>query len=520
MSAAQGLPANTQAYDPAFATFRQRYQSSLRPNALFECLLPDLVAQADASISRLQTLRTDLSNAGATPQILYSEEHVRDRLGRITQKAVRLAGNQSTYAYSYDTAGRLIQAQTNGAVTESYTYDANGNRMTASGVGATFDDQDRLLTSGAIAFTYTANGELRTRAEAGQTTTLSYDAFGNLLDAQLADGRVVSYVIDGQHRRVGKRINGALVQGFLYQGQLQVAAELDGSGSVVSRFVYGTIPNVPDYMIRNGTTYRIVSDHVGSPRLVINSATGQVVQRIDYDTFGNVTSDTNPGFQPFGFAGGIYDRDTRLVRFGARDYDAQTGRWTAKDPLLFAGGSTNLYGYSLADPVNFVDPDGLHCLSQRQIMALSGAVGGAVTGLAGGVPGVIAGLVIGGITGWATAANFPTAATAGGMSAGIAGMVTGVVEGGRPGFYGGVVGGITGYAVGETVGGGVVGGTIGGGVGGAVGGFLGVPLGRSWAPAIKGLQKGGLFGLLGGFTGAGLEAILQATRDANCECGN
>ena len=80
---------------------------------------------------------------------------------------------------------------------------------------------------------------------------------------------------------------------------------------------------------------------------------------MDYDEFGNVLTDTNPGFQPFGFAGGVYDGDTGLVRFGARDYDPETGRWTAKDPIGFAGGDANLYGYVLNDPVNFVDPLGL-----------------------------------------------------------------------------------------------------------------------------------------------------------------
>jgi len=83
---------------------------------------------------------------------------------------------------------------------------------------------------------------------------------------------------------------------------------------------------------------------------------------MNYNEFGNVLSDTNPGFQPFGFAGGIYDQDTGLVRFGARDYDPETGRWTAKDPILFAGGDTNLYGYTLNDPVNFIDPSGLSWL--------------------------------------------------------------------------------------------------------------------------------------------------------------
>lgn len=113
----------------------------------------------------------------------------------------------------------------------------------------------------------------------------------------------------------------------------------------MSRFIYGTKSNVPEYMIRNGAELRILTDQVGSVRLVVNGATGVIVQRIDYDAFGNVLSDTNPGFQPFGFAGGLYDRDTGLVRFGARDYDPQVGRWTAKDPILFLGGDTNLYAY-------------------------------------------------------------------------------------------------------------------------------------------------------------------------------
>jgi RHS repeat-associated protein len=91
---------------------------------------------------------------------------------------------------------------------------------------------------------------------------------------------------------------------------------------------------------------------------VVNATTGEVAQRIDYDPFGRVLSDTAPGFQPFGFAGGLYDRDTGLVRFGARDYDAETGRWTAKDPVLFAGGQENLYAYVNNDPVNRTDPDG------------------------------------------------------------------------------------------------------------------------------------------------------------------
>ncbi|MHB9124295.1 MAG: RHS repeat domain-containing protein, partial [Thermoanaerobaculia bacterium] len=147
--------------------------------------------------------------------------------------------------------------------------------------------------------------------------------------------------------------------GWLYSNQLRIAAELDGGGTIISRFVYASRSNVPDFMIRGGVSFRILSDHLGSPRYVLDAATGAVVQFLDYDEFGRVLADTNPGLQPFGFAGGLLDYDTGLVRFGARDYDPHTGRWTTKDPILFEGGDTNLYGYAFSDPINFLDPNGL-----------------------------------------------------------------------------------------------------------------------------------------------------------------
>lgn len=222
----------------------------------------------------------------------------------------------------------------------------------------TYDAQDRLTQYGGTTYAYTANGELLAKTAVGGTTTYQYDALGNLVHVGLPGGTTIDYITDGANRRIGKKVNGTLVQGFLYKDSLRPVAELDGTNAVVSRFVYA-VGNTPAYMINGGTEYRIIADRLGSPRLVVNASTGAVVQEMDYDEFGNVIRDTNPGFQPFGFAGGIYDRDSGLTRFGARDYDASTGRWTAKDPILFKGGDTNLYGYCLNDPVNWVDHEGL-----------------------------------------------------------------------------------------------------------------------------------------------------------------
>jgi len=300
------------------------------------------------------------TSANGTP--LWGAQYARDRLGRISVKTETIAGAPDTYAYSYDPSGRLTDVQLNGQPLAHYSFDANGNRTsTVQGTTTTlaaYDAQDRLLQRGDTTYAYTANGDLASKSQNGSTVTFAYDSLGNLVTVTDASGIRTDYIMDGQNRRVGKKINGVLVQGFLWQDQLKIAAELDGGGNVMTSFVYATHDNVPDYMVKNGAYYNIVTDQLASPRLVVNATTGEIAQRLDYDAWGSVVLDTNPGFQPFGFAGGLYDSRTGLVRFGARDYDPQTGRWTTKDPTLFGGISTNLYTYGFDDPVNMVDRDG------------------------------------------------------------------------------------------------------------------------------------------------------------------
>jgi RHS repeat-associated protein len=214
-------------------------------------------------------------------------------------------------------------------------------------------------SSGSYTFTYTANGELATKVQSGVgTTTYTYDVLGNLTRVVLPNTTIIDYIIDGENRRVGKKVNNTVVKRWLYHDGLKPVAELDGSGALVSQFVYGSNPNVPDYVVKNGVKYRIVSDQLGSVRLVINVSTGAVAQVMQHDAWGNVVQDTSVGFTPFGFAGGLYDPDTGLVRFGARDYDPVVGRWTAKDPARFESGN-GLYEYSHSNPVNQSDQSGL-----------------------------------------------------------------------------------------------------------------------------------------------------------------
>lgn len=273
---------------------------------------------------------------------LFSEMYVRDALGRVKQKTSTQSGEVGEESYEYDESGRLSKVRNNGSIIAAYSYDDNGNRTSAHGYSARYDDQDRLIDFGEASYEYTANGELSKVVAAGHTTQLSYNGMGALAGVVLPNGSAVEYIVDGKQRRIGKKINGVLTQGFLYQDELRPVAELNGDDQVVARFVYAERLNVPEYMIKSGVIYRFVLDRIGSVRMVVNAQTGAVAQALKYDVWGNVVLDTNPGFQPFGYAGGLYDRDTGLVRFGARDYDPYTARWTSKDPLLFAGG-TRIY---------------------------------------------------------------------------------------------------------------------------------------------------------------------------------
>jgi RHS repeat-associated protein len=293
----------------------------------------------------------------------FAYELTRDSLQRIVAKQEVVDGVATAFRYVYDSVGRLAEVRRDGVPVAVYEYDANSNRVhltnSAGVLTATYDARDRLITYGDAQYTFGESGRLTAKVVGTERTEYHYDALGNLLLVTLPDGRRIEYVVDAMSRRIARKVNGAVVQRFLYGDGGRPVAEVDADGTVTTRYVYGARDNVPAYMERGGVTYRLLTDQLGSVRLVVDAVSGAVAQRIDYDEFGRVVADSNAGFQPFGYAGGIYDRDTRLVRFGARDYDAETGRWTAEDPIGIQRGDENLYAYVHNAPLNGIDPTGL-----------------------------------------------------------------------------------------------------------------------------------------------------------------
>jgi YD repeat-containing protein len=216
----------------------------------------------------------------------------RDEAGRITAREETVEGGTPVlYEYGYDLRGRLQDVFVDGVHTAEYLYDANGNRLSrlpgnATPV-ATYDDQDRMLTHEGASYTYDAEGSLDTRTDASGVTDFDYDVLGALRRVVLPTGDAIEYIVDPIGRRIGKKLNGVKQWGLLYKDALEPVAELNASNSVVATYVYGTKAHVPDFMVKGGVTYRIVSDHLGSVRLVVNTTTGVIAQRMDYDEWGN-----------------------------------------------------------------------------------------------------------------------------------------------------------------------------------------------------------------------------------------
>lgn len=289
----------------------------------------------------------------------------RDNAGRITARAETVEGVTSDYAYTYDAMGRLLTVTRDGALIEEYAYDPVGTRIYENNVlrgisqkAFVYSDEDCLLTAGSTSYEYNADGFLTTRTEGADVTSFDYSSRGELLGVALPDGTLIDYVHDPLGRRIAKKVNDVTTEKYLWQDLTRLLAIFDGSDNLIMRFEYAD-GRMPVAMTKDGSIYYLTYDQAGSLKIVADTA-ANVLKRINYDSFGNIIQDTNPLFEiPFGFAGGLHDRDTGLVRFGYRDYNPDTARWTAKDPIGFAGGDIDLYGYCLNDPVNWSDPWGL-----------------------------------------------------------------------------------------------------------------------------------------------------------------
>jgi len=211
-----------------------------------------------------------------------------------------------------------------------------------------------------VTYTYDNVGNLtaQTNTNTHVVTTFSYDYRNRLTGVTQGGTAIATYTYDALNRRIGFKDNGTQTW-TVYDGQ-NPYADFNGSGTLLTRYLYG--PAVDEILARTasgGTTAWYLTDKLGSVRDVVDTS-GTVIDHVVYDSFGNVTTETNStNGDRFKFTGREYDSTAGLYEFRARYYSPSAGRFDQTDPIQYSGGDANLYRYVSNVPTSGTDPSGL-----------------------------------------------------------------------------------------------------------------------------------------------------------------
>ncbi|WP_370623539.1 peroxidase family protein [cf. Phormidesmis sp. LEGE 11477] len=335
---------------------------------------------------------TGLSRASdlAGVQTVADTAYTYDTAGRLVGLVHERDGNEiAGYGFTYDAANRLTQLVTPDGTSdysyndrdeltggthsyqadEAYSYDDTGNRNSA---GYETGEQNRLRSDGTYTYEYDNEGN-RTRRVAistGEVTEYGWD-YRNRMTSVVTKGsddvvaKSVEYTYDVYDRRIAKvvdsdgdGIGAATEERYVYDGE-HIALVFDGEGNQVSRYLHG--PQVDQVLaeeMADGEVRWALSDHQGSVRDLIDSD-GEVLNHIVYDSYGQVSSETNADVDfRFGYTGRERDEETGLYYYRARYFDPAPGTFVSTDPLGFDAGDSNIYRYVFNSPTNYTDPSG------------------------------------------------------------------------------------------------------------------------------------------------------------------
>lgn len=274
-----------------------------------------------------------------------------DKAGNRTAKTV----DSTALTYQYDAVYRLLN--TFGGMSESFTYDDAGNRLTEAGQSYTIASANRLMSKPGKTYQYDYFGNTTTDGE----WTYSWNSKNKLVQMSKS-GMTVTFAYDPFGRRVSKTVvvgGVTTVHQYVHDDEDVVLEYVNGV--LTSHSVHGPGIDEPLALVRSGGTgsgnYFYHADGLGSV-LKLTDAAQNVVQSYGYDSFGKVTAVGSIN-QPYTYTGMEYDPETGkyFVRF--RYYDADSGRFLSRDPLSFAAGDVVLTNYVGGNPVNYTDPWGL-----------------------------------------------------------------------------------------------------------------------------------------------------------------
>ncbi|MGR3278684.1 FG-GAP-like repeat-containing protein [Acaryochloris marina NIES-2412] len=284
-------------------------------------------------------------------------------------RIIRFTSPDGTSDYNYDDRNQITRSDHSYQDDEAYSYDNNGNRTNP---GYETGGNNRLLSDGTYTYTYDGEGNRITRTEiaTGEVTEYTWDYRNRLTDVVTKDstGNViqdVEYGYDVYDRRIEKTVDpdgdgpeSEWTERFVYDGD-HIALVFDENGEQTHRYLHGPqIDQVLSEEIANGEVRWALADNQGTVRDVIDSE-GNLLNHITYDSFGKITSETNPEIDfRFSYTGREFDEETGQYYYRARYYDASVGRFISEDPIGFSAGDANLNRYVFNSPIIFTDPSG------------------------------------------------------------------------------------------------------------------------------------------------------------------
>jgi RHS repeat-associated protein len=143
---------------------------------------------------------------------------------------------------------------------------------------------------------------------------------------------------------------------FVYDRD-HIVFSFDGS-NLARRYLYGPVLDMVLADDSNGNILWPLTDNLGTVRDLVNSS-GVVQNHIKYDSFGNITSQTNAASATrFSYTGREWDAWIGLYFYRSRYYDPLVGRFISEDRIGFGAGDANLYRYVGNSPSNYTDPFG------------------------------------------------------------------------------------------------------------------------------------------------------------------
>ena len=270
-----------------------------------------------------------------------------------------------TSTFVYDAAEQLIQAVRTGTLTGDFRYDSSGN-LTETQMGGITEDTEYgpgnvLLRKGDLRFEYDLRGRLIRKilppsfpGETSSAWEFAWDPLDQLRSVTAPDGSKWEYGYDALGRRISKLGRDGET---LFRWDQNTIIHEERKAKPVDSWIFDLHTFKPLGAIHEGKPYPIVTDHLGTPREMLDSE-GKVAWSASYGPWGNLESETGGEFKcPIRFQGQWFDEESGLHYNRWRYYDPMMGRFITSDPIGIRGG-LNTYRYC-PNPINWIDPMGL-----------------------------------------------------------------------------------------------------------------------------------------------------------------